>query len=291
MSDAPDTPTTIPETHDAALRIGEKLATTTNQHSILTRDGSPALKFGPDRNNQWVLCDADLDGAVRIAQRALFGHDSPHGLENKALARSVALSPSYDYSQKPSVISDEDADLPHVNLDSYNTEIRHPFWENFEPSARPMDDWQLLAGHMQRVHLELMSRLVAGHDPRPAFMKIAAMRPAVQAVQRANSLPHEQPYHLYRTHHYLVMQNWSHDPAEAVKQIRAFLKENVAVRCTVKCDPKNAAELSLSNWFYLIKPAGGDLITVSHRHDYLAVNQDTGEIAVLDRTEISQMHG
>lgn len=286
MSATPDTPATIPEAHHAALRIGEKLATTTNQHSIFTRDGSPTLKFGPDWNNQWMLCDADLDGAVRIARRALFGHDSPHELEDKA----VALSPSYDYSQKPSVISDEDADLPHVNLGSYYTEIRHPFWENFEPSARPLDDWRLLAGHMQRVHLELMSRLVAGHDPRPALMKIAAMGPAVEAVQQARALPHEQPYHLYRTHHYLVMQNWSHNPAEAVKQIRAFLKENVAVRCTVKCDPKNADELSLSNWFYLIKPTGGDLITVPH-HGYLAVDQDTGEIAVFDRTEISQMHG
>lgn len=286
MSATPDTPATIPEAHNAALRIGEKLATTTNQHSIFTRDGSPTLKFGPDWNNQWMLCDADLDGAVRIARRALFGHDSPHELEDKA----VALSPSYDYSQKPSVISDEDADLPHVNLGSYYTEIRHPFWENFEPSARPLDDWRLLAGHMQRVHLELMSRLVAGHDPRPALMKIAAMGPAVEAVQQARALPHERPYHLYRTHHYLVMQNWSHSPAEAVKQIRAFLKENAAVRCTVKCDPKNADELSLSNWFYLIKPTGGDLITVPH-HGYLAVDQDTGEIAVFDRTEISQMHG
>lgn len=286
MSATPDTPATIPEAHHAALRIGEKLATTTNQHSIFTRDGSPTLKFGPDWNNQWMLCDADLDGAVRIARRALFGHDSPHELEDKA----VALSPSYDYSQKPSVISDEDADLPHVNLGSYYTEIRHPFWENFEPSARPLDDWRLLAGHMQRVHLELMSRLVAGHDPRPALMKIAAMGPAVEAVQQARALPHERPYHLYRTHHYLVMQNWSNNSAEAMKQIRAFLKENVAVRCTVKCDPKNADELSLSNWFYLIKPVGGDLITVPH-HGYLAVDQDTGEIAVFDRTEISQMHG
>lgn len=286
MSDTPDTPTTIPEAHDAALRIGEKLATTTNQHSIFTRDGSPTLKFGPDWNNQWMLCDADLDGAVSIAQRALFGHDSPHELEDKA----VALSPSYDSSQKPSGISDEDANLPYVRLDSSTTEIRHPFWENFEPSARPLDDWRLLAGHMQRVHLELMSRLVAGHDPRPALMKIAAMRPAVQAVQQARSLLHEQPYHLYRTHHYLVMQNWSNNSAEAAKQIRAFLKENVAVRCTVKCDPKNAGELSLWNWFYLIKPVGGDLITVPH-HGYLAVDQDTGEIAVFDRTEISQMHG
>ena len=286
MSATPDTPATIPEAHHAALRIGEKLATTTNQHSIFTRDGSPTLKFGPDWNNQWMLCDADLDGAVRIARRALFGHDSPHELEDKA----VALSPSYDYSQKPSVISDEDADLPHVDLGSYHTEIRHPFWENFEPSARPLDDWRLLAGHMQRVHLELMSRLVAGHDPRPALMKIAAMGPAVEAVQQARALPHERPYHLYRTHHYLVMQNWSNNSAEAMKQIRAFLKENVAVRCTVKCDPKNADELSLSNWFYLIKPVGGDLITVPH-HGYLAVDQDTGEIAVFDRTEISQMHG
>lgn len=286
MSDTPDTPTTIPEAHDAALRIGEKLATTTNPHSIFTHNGSPTLKFGPDWNNQWMLCEADLDGAVRIAQRALFGQESPHELEDKV----VALSPSYDYSQKPSVISDEDADLPYVNLGPYYTEIRHPFWENFEPSVRPLDDWRLLAGHMQRVHLELMSRLVAGHDPRPALMKIAAMRPAVEAVQQARSLLREQPYHLYRTHHYLVMQNWSNNPTEAAKQIRAFLKENVAVRCTVKCDPKNAAELSLPNWFYLIKPAGGDLITVPH-HGYLAVNQDTGEIVVFNRTEIAQMHG
>lgn len=290
MSDTPDTPTTIPEAHDAALRIGEKLATTTNQHSIFTRDGSPTLKFGPDWNNQWMMCDADLDGAVRIAQRALFGHDSPYGLEDKAVARSVALSPSYNsHPQESGVTDDEDANLPRVHLDSYNTEIKHPFWENFEPSARPLDDWRLLAGHMQRVHLELMSRLVAGHDPRPAFMKIAAMRSAVQAVQRASSPHREQPYHLYRTHHYLVMQNWSNNSAEAAKQIRAFLKENVAVRCTVKCDPKNADELSLSNWFYLIKPVGGDLITVPH-HGYLAVEQDTGEIAVFNRAEISQMH-
>lgn len=287
MSDTPDTPATIPEAYKAALQIGEKLATTTNRDSTFPRDGSPALKFGPDWNNQWMLCDADLDGAVRIAQRALFGHDNPYGSEDKA----IALSPSYNsHSQKSGVTSDEDADLPYVRLDSYNTEIRHPFWENFEPSVRPLNDWQLLTGHMQRVHLELMSRLVAGHDPRPALMKIAAMRPAVQAVQRASGLHHEQPYHLYRTHHYLVMQNWSNNSAEAMKQIRAFLKENVAVRCTVKCDPKNADALPLSNWFYLIKPVGGDLITVPH-HGYLAVDQDTGEIAVFDRTEISQMHG
>src|SRR5699024_5115711 len=63
MSDTPDTPTTIPEAHKAALRIGEKLATTTNQHSIFTRNESPTLKFGPDSNNQWMMCDADLDGA------------------------------------------------------------------------------------------------------------------------------------------------------------------------------------------------------------------------------------
>jgi len=287
MSDTPDTPTTIPEAHKAALRIGEKLATTTNQHSIFTRNESPTLKFGPDSNNQWMMCDADLDGAVRIAQRALFGHDNPHGFEDKA----VAFSPSHNsHSQKSGVTSDEDADLPRVNLGSYCTEIRHPFWEDFEPSARPLDDWRLLAGHMQRVHLELMSRLVAGHDPRPAFMRIAAMRSAVQAVQQARSPHREQPYHLYRTDHYLVMQNWSNNSAEAMKQIRAFLKENVAVRCTVKCEPKNTDALPLSNWFYLIKPVGSDLIRVSH-HDYLAVDQDTGEIAVFDRTEISEMHG
>lgn len=48
--------------------------------------------------------------------------------------------------------------------------------------------------------------------------------------------------------------------------------------------------LPLSDWFYLIKPVGGDLITVPH-HGYLAVDQDTGEIAVFNQTEISQMHG
>ncbi|MDN5745954.1 MAG: hypothetical protein L0H31_12630 [Nocardioidaceae bacterium] len=278
MSENETNAPTISDTQRAALAIGQKLATT-NRHSVYDRGRKPMLKLGSSWGNQWVVTQADLPGAVGIARHVLFGADTAH----KVRTNGVVLSPSYNHDLEASgAISNEDKGLSPVRLDGYDNQVRHPFWDSFEPSTRPLDDWQLLAGHMQRIHLELMSRLVAGQDPRPPLMKIAAMGSAVTAVQRAAALPHERPYHLQRSHHYLVMQNWSANRAEAVKQIRAFLTEHAAVRCSVKQETKEPD-------IYLVKPAGANMIKVAHQ-DYLAVNEDTGEITVFDHDEISRMH-
>ena len=268
------TPTSLSAAHKAALKIGEHLAQTTNENSLFTR-GLVSLKLGHSWDNQWTLCPSDLESVVRVAREALFGvsPDLPGSVD-------VILAPTVDYvAEQSGAGSDEDEDLEPVSFVAMNTEVTHPFWSSYEPSLQPGQDWLLLAGHMQRIHLELTSRLFAGEDPRPAFMRLAAMKPALAAVTSALMRQNGRPIRLHQG--LLVMQNWSSDSAEAMEQIRAFFAEHSPLEVTVAQDPNDPDT-------YVIDVVGGDSVEVP-RTSYLALAHQGTEIRVLDESEFRQL--
>lgn len=55
-------------------------------------------------------------------------------------------------------------------------------WADYQPSAEPLRDWALLAGHLQRLHAELAGKALTGQPTKPTITRIAAMADAVRKV-------------------------------------------------------------------------------------------------------------
>lgn len=255
-----------------ALDIGEALAGLTN---VLSHHGRPRprLEFGTTTVNQWQHRRADLEAVIHIARTALFGSWT----DGEAFSRRSRSAPAFELV--PGEEREENDTLRiAVHFDFDSMAIAHPFWTNYEPSADPIEDWRLLTGYMQRLHVELVASLFEDADPRHTLLKLYVMKPAVDTVAQTLRASHEQP--AISKLPYLVMENWSDDLAVAAKQIRAFLKERGGISATVKADAKGHC--------FHVKPAGEPVITVPY-DDHLALDLIDQRISVLSVRQVRAM--
>lgn len=268
-----------PSIHATIARIGTLLSSARSYDAqgataMSNPTSAPALRFGPEMHNQFRNDLADLFGVLRAARKELFGTFS------RTRVDGVKYAPERDL-KKQSGIDDRYKDAESVTFPVTSMEISHPFWDRYEPTVRPREDWQLLTGHLQHLYTELVTAVLAGAEYRATLLKMVAMHPAINTV--SDAMPGDKggttPFITNKP--YLVMQSWSRDQGTSLKQVREFLKTYAPVTCTVSIDQTQEDH-------FKIKPKGQDAILVS-RQNYLAVDQVDGNIVELSSYEFYAM--
>lgn len=247
--------------HDLVVHIGQCLSLTTNerQHSLFTNFLQPGiLHLDKSESHPWFARRADLLTLITRVRSYLFGNQPlPHHTKTS----NIALAPIATTQSTPSVGDD--------------------FWDTFEPGDNPLQSWTLLTGQMQRLYVELVSRLMLSEDHRPALARMLAMDTAVLACETAIQDKKRQRVSFTASHDYRVMEIWEHDNSnnEHLKQIRAFLAAHLSdartVSVTADTDPVT----------FTIR--GKNVPTlVFNPKNYLAVDQVTGELVAFPAKKI-----
>lgn len=239
----------------------------------------PTLKFEPDWTMHWRRGQADLRAAIDHADEALFGRHESRSEEPS----EIILAPGRDQDSTPvHLVEKAYKDTESYSFTRDEFRVDHPYWSSYKSSPDPMEDWALLTAHMLQCHQELMSRLLFDHDPRPALLKIVAMKPAVDTVATAiEEIEFTKKRHLFRARYLVMEETRSVEPSERAKRMESFLSDIVGIAATAEVNPRDPNNVTIT-------AHGFPMVTVGASQS-LGFSLDEDKIIAFTKDQIRKM--
>lgn len=195
----------LPGSH---IRAGSHKSPAAAPH-LLTRypDGSDTDIYRDSLPRLQVVCET--------ARKYLLGHD---------------VSPTAQTAYDAPVLEGEGAGYTiRLAIPGYGP------WADYQPSAEPLRDWMLLAGHIQRLHAELAGKALTGQPTKHTITRIAAMADVVRKVAHRLGTPfRDDTPRIILCRVLLIGEPSDGSRSMTVSEIQAFLDQHAGTRIEPK---------------------------------------------------------